>query len=296
MPQSDEETADYSPVVEPEVPVVAASFDEVSIEIGALTHPGRVRSRNEDQYAVVRRTRTGLVLASSLPDGMLPTGEEHAWLLVVADGLGGEVSGDVASATAIRTVLEFANRLSSWIMRPGDDLRDDIADRADLYAQAIQREMQEQAKLDPGLAGMATTLTAAYVFGEDAVVVNIGDSRTYLIRSNQIHQITHDHTLAQEMQDDGRSPQAARPFRNVVSRCFTTEMESAKLDLFHVRLAVDDQLLLCTDGLTDMLADPEILRITTAASSAKDGCEQLVAAALDHGGRDNVTVVLARLC
>ena len=273
--------------------VTAQSFTEPGIEIGATTHRGRVRSRNEDQYAVVRRTRSSRVLASSVEDIELPATEDHAWLLAVADGLGGEVSGHVASATAIRAILSFAGEISSWIMRPTDGLREDFVERVELYAQAINRDLQEQAESDPTLAGMATTLTAAYLYGSDAVITNVGDSRSYLIRANEIHQITTDHTVAQDMRDEGLSSEASHPYRNLLTRCFNTVADPVSVDLFHVKLRPGDRILLCTDGLTDMVANRAILHIATATALPSEACEQLVAKALENGGRDNITVVLA---
>ncbi len=282
MSFKDEDTVADFPAYISDDPVVAESIEKLGIDIGALTHRGRVRMNNEDQFAVVRRTRNGLVLASSLAAEDLDVAQEqHAWLLAVADGLGGQTAGEVASATAIRTIIDFASGMSSWIMRPaGGDLRDDIAQRVDLYANAIQREMQRQSAANPGLAGMATTMTAAYIFDNMALVVNVGDSRSYLIRpNNEIYQITRDHTVAQEMRDRGYPYNLTRPYRSMVTRTFSTDGDAVSVDLFQLTVDAGDQLLLCTDGLTDMLSDEAILGIANAGSSAKNSCEQLVTAA-----------------
>jgi protein phosphatase len=214
-------------------------------------------------------------------------------LLAVADGLGGQVSGEVASATAIRAILKLAAELSSWVMRPTEGFRNDIDERVELYSQAINREMRAQAESNPSLAGMATTLTVAYIFGSSAVVMNVGDSRSYLFRAGQMQQITRDHTLAQSLQDKGIPPEATRIYTNVLTRCFGTDGDPVRGDVFHLTLSEGDQILLCSDGLTDMIPDPTILKLVTSATCTKDACEQLVASALDHGGRDNITVVLA---
>ncbi len=296
MSFSDDDTVDNIPVHVPEDLIHAQWFEYPGIEVGALTNRGRVRPKNEDQYVVVRRTRNGTVMASSLSDADLDMGEEqHAWLLSVADGLGGQVSGEVASATAIRTLLNFANNLSSWIMRPIDGLRDDLAERVDLYAKAIQKELREKSESDPTLVGMATTITAVYMFGYNGVIVNVGDSRSYLVRSNSIHQITRDHTLAQDLADKGASSDSVRPYRNLLTRCLSTSNEPVNVDMFHLSLQPGDQLLLCSDGLTDMVDDDEILALMSPEASAKDVCERLVIEALANGGRDNITVVVARV-
>jgi serine/threonine protein phosphatase PrpC len=296
MSFDDEDTIiDLAATFVPENPIAAESFDETALEISALTDRGRVRATNQDQFCVQRRARTGTVLASSLGPDSLPQSEEQAWMLTVADGLGGHVSGEVASATAIRTILDFANKLGSWIMRPSDTLEIDLAKRVDLYIEAIQGELKKQAEADPALAGMATTLTTAYIYGSSATIINLGDSRSYLIRGGEIMQITQDHTLGQEMKDKGMSPEQTRPYRNLLTRCLTTGGDPVNVDLFHLSLQSDDQILLCSDGLTDMVTDPAIRQIITTASSIKAAAEQLVTRALYNGGRDNITVVLMRV-
>ena len=270
------------------------SFNGSGIELAAQSHCGHVRKGNEDRFVVIRRTRSGEVLATNLNDA-LPPDTQHAWLLAVADGLGGEVAGDVASEIAIRTLVEFASGLGSWIMRPTDGLREDFAERVDLYIKAIQRELRLAAQADPNVSGMATTLTVVYVFGKSAIVVNVGDSRSYLIRSNQMFQVTQDHTVAQDMLNEGHSQDAARPFRNVLTRCFTADSQPMSIDLFHINLKAGDQFLLCSDGLSDMVDDDVILKIATSGSSTASQCERLVGAALPAGGRDNVTVISARI-
>jgi protein phosphatase len=297
MTFNDDETVENIPVYIPEDPIVASLIEEGEIEIGALTHRGRVRAKNEDQFAVVRRTRSSELMASSLDDQQLQVGsEQHAWLLAVADGLGGHTSGEIASATAIRTILNFAKGLSSWIMKPTDgQIRDDIAERVNLYAEAIQIELRQKAIDNPGLAGMATTLTCAYLFGTSAVVTNVGDSRSYLIRGRKSCQITRDHTVAQDMQDKGYPKEVTRPYQSIVTRTLTTAGDSVSVDMYHLQLLPGDLLLLCSDGLTDMVDDETIAQIASTASTAKDACEDLVSKALDGGGRDNITVVVYRM-
>jgi protein phosphatase len=295
MSYSDEDTVEIVPIPSQLEPVVAQSFDEPGISVAALTNRGKRRETNEDQFAVVRRTRSGKVLASSLSSDRISGGRQHAWLLAVADGLGGHVSGEVASATALSTILKFANSLNSWVMGPTDGLHEDLKERVALYAEAIQSELQEQAKSDPRLAGMATTVTTAYLFQRSALIANLGDSRSYLVRSGEIHQITQDHTLGRDLQEKGLSKEAVRPYRNVLTRCFNTGGDKVELDLFYLDLQQGDQILLCTDGLTDMVPDEDILEHITSGESTHDTCEALAEKALDKGGRDNITIVLAQV-
>jgi serine/threonine protein phosphatase PrpC len=295
MSVSDEDTVEIVPTVWNAEDVVAESFDEPGLEIAALTHTGLVRNANEDQFSVVRRTRDAVVLASSIADIQASVGQQHSWLLAVADGVGGHVSGEVASATALSTILNVANELSSWVMRPAEEVSEDFEARVDVFSRAIQQELQSQAESNRALAGMATTVTTLYIFGSSAVVVNVGDSRCYLVRSDEIHQITCDHTLGRDLEEKGLSADVVQSYRNVLTRCFNTAGDAVKMDVFQFGLQADDQLLLCTDGLTDMVEDQVILQLVTADTSTKNASERLVRMALNNGGRDNVTVVLARV-
>ena len=295
MSLDEEDTVDDLLAMSANDPVDVKSVMEDAVEISAVTHCGRVRDNNEDQYAVVRRTRSGVVLASSLPSSELTHEDRTAWLICVADGLGGEVSGEVASATAVKAILEFASEMSSWVMQPAENLELDIQKRVALYSQAIKRDLRDKASENAELDGMATTLTAAYIYGDSAVVVNVGDSRSYLVGSEGLRQITRDHTVAQDLLDAGVPVESTRAYGNVLTRCFGTDGDPVPVDVFHVKLNVDDQILLCSDGLSDLVIDADIAAVIAESKSTADACETLVSAALLAGGRDNITVVLARM-
>ncbi|MDG2223419.1 MAG: protein phosphatase 2C domain-containing protein [Rubripirellula sp.] len=266
---------------------------DADVEIAALTHPGLVREKNEDQYAVLRRFRSSAVLASSLRNDQLPGKEDVAtWLLVVADGLGGHTSGEVASATAINAIITLSNNVSSWMMRPSED---ELKERVKLYADAIQAALRKFSQQNQSLSGIATTITSVYLFGDQALVVNVGDSRAYLLREQTIQQITDDHTVARQMERDGASQAAMKRFRNLVTRSFNTEASKVEFDIFHLHLQPQDQLLLCSDGLNDMVEDDLILQEVTRAETPQEACKSLVQAALEAGGRDNITTVIARV-
>jgi protein phosphatase len=295
MSLDEEDTVDDLLAMSANDPVDVESVMEDAVEISAVTHRGRVRNNNEDQYAVVRRTRSGVVLASSLSISELTHQDRTAWLICVADGLGGEVSGEVASATAVKAMLDFASEMSSWIMQPAENLELDIQKRVALYSQAIKRDLRDKASENTELDGMATTLTAAYIYGDSAVVVNVGDSRSYLVGSDGLRQITRDHTVAQDLLDAGVPAESTRAYGNVLTRCFGTDGDPVPVDVFHVKLNVDDRILLCSDGLSDLVIDADIAAVIAESKSTADACETLVSAALLAGGRDNITVVLARM-
>lgn len=267
------------------------------VEIAALTHPGAVRANNEDQYAIIRRSRQSEVLAKSFSLGEPEIQEENieAFWLLLADGLGGQVSGEIASATAIRAVMKYASELSSWVMRPLGELRSDLETRLQLYGNAISQAMCQQVQENPELSGMATTLTSVYLFGNQAAILNVGDSRSYLFRNRKLQQLTEDHTLSQQLQQQGLPEKMADAYRNVVTRCFDTSGKTTSFDLFLITLEQDDQLLLCSDGLSDMVQDDEIRQLFRRGDPIPQTARNLVNRALRNGGRDNVTAVLARM-
>lgn len=272
-------------------------FESSYVTISALTHPGLVRDNNEDQYAVIRRSRDSEVLIKSFSLGESEVEDEkiEAYWLLVADGLGGQVSGEIASATAIRAVMQYASELSSWVMRPLGEIRAELEARLQCYGDAISRAMRERVQENPDLSGMATTLTSVYLFGNQAAILNVGDSRSYLFRDRELQQLTEDHTLSQQLQRQGLPEKVADAYRNVVTRCFDTTDRETSFDLFLLTLEQGDQLLLCSDGLTDMVQDPEIRQIFSMGRDVREDCCSLVNAALRNGGKDNVTAVLARL-
>ena len=272
-------------------------FECPYVEVSALTHQGAVRTNNEDQYAIIRRRRESEILAKSFSLGGSNWHEEsiEAFWLMVADGLGGQVSGEIASATAINAVMKYASELSSWVMRPLGELRADLEKRLQLYGDAISRAMCEQVEESPELSGMATTLTSVYLFGDQAAILNVGDSRSYLFRENQLRQLTEDHTLSRQLQKQGIPEKMADAYRNVVTRCFDTSGRVTAFDLFLIKLEEGDQILLCSDGLSDMVSDHELLQVFRRDLGNRETCQALVTAALRNGGKDNVTSVVARI-
>src|SRR5207245_1543039 len=161
----------------------------------------------------------------------------------------------------------------------------------------VDRTLIERAQGDPSLAGMATTLTVAYSVGDHAFIVHAGDSRVYQYRDGQLHQRTRDHTMAQALANAGRlNPEQLKkhPSRHVVTNCAGGLRTGIQPELSTLRLADGDCLLLCSDGLTEMVDDPTIAETLRTHAQAEDACHALIDLALEHGGRDNVTVIVAR--
>jgi protein phosphatase len=230
-------------------------------EYVALTDTGHQRSTNEDSHFA------------------------RAPVFVIADGMGGAQAGEVASQLAI---THFNEGL------PDGDGAEQRLERAVHEANADIHALSER---DARRAGMGTTLTAAYVGEDDVSFAHVGDSRAYLLRDAQLERITEDHSLVEELLRQGRLTEEEaeeHPQRSIITRALGPEPD-VDVDTFTLGAADGDIFLICSDGLTSMVPDATIGEILGEAGDITTAAERLVAAALDAGGRDNVTVVLFRL-
>jgi protein phosphatase len=272
--------------------------EQVAVEFGAATHPGKVRENNEDQFLVARLSKSMKVCKSSLPEsGSRLFSGDVGTLLVVADGMGGVAGGEQASALAVRTVEDFTLNTLKWFLRLGgseghallSELRQAL-DRAD-------RAVLDRARENPRLHGMGTTLTMAYCLGADLFVVHAGDTRAYLFHGGELEQITNDHTLVQLLVDNGAlSPEDAKHHkrRNVVTNVIGGPSEGVHAEIHKVRVRDGDVLLLCSDGLTEPVDDASIAQVLGSEPDPETACTRLIDLALDHGGPDNITAVVVR--
>jgi protein phosphatase len=167
-------------------------------------------------------------------------------------------------------------------------LREKVLD----MTQRMQQELRNYADAHGGLEGMGTTWTCAYLLDSHAVIAHAGDSRAYLYRDGQLRQLTRDHTLAQEMQNDGVPEDETRPYRHILTNSFGANGGDVQIDVGHIALEPGDRLLVCSDGLTGMVTDAEIAACLGAIAGAQSACDALVSLALGHGGHDNVTVIV----
>jgi protein phosphatase len=266
----------------------------VSVEFGALSHRGLVRDANEDHYIVVRRRRERDVLLSNLPDQCLNRTQEETYSLAVADGLGGHAFGQLASILALCSAWDLGSREIKWPVKMNARESDELKLKAAVLFGLLDRALHSAAKAQPQFFGMGTTLTICYTTGPELFVLHAGDSRAYLYRSGALRRLTRDHTLAQELIDAGiADPQSYADMseRHVLTNC--VGVGNVKVDVEHCRLADGDRLLLCTDGLTDLVSDVAIAALLDAHPRPDDACRALMDRALGCGGRDNITVVLA---
>lgn len=232
-----------------------------------MTDIGRKRKANQDY-----------VYSSEQPVGKLPN------LFVVADGMGGHNAGDYASRVAVETIVE----------RIADSPAQDPLRVFDMAIQAANSRIRELAWGSPELEGMGTTVVAAS-YGEGCLsVANVGDSRLYVVNRFGIRQITRDHSWVEEMVRRGglgREEARNHPDKNIITRAVGAE-DTVKADFFTVRLEKGDEILMCTDGLTNMLEDEEIRMILDGARDIVEKVEALVRAANENGGKDNISVIL----
>ncbi len=205
-------------------------------------------------------------------------------LLVVADGMGGHAAGELASATAVATLAEVS----------GSDLdADPVADLADAVALITER-LGEVVAEQPGYAGMGTTLTAIAWLGDRVAVVHVGDSRAYLLREGSLDRITHDHTFVQTLVDAGRitaAEAAVHPRRSLLTRAIDGN-QAVEPDISVREVHPGDRFLLCSDGLTGVISDPQLAALL-AEGDPTGVVGALVELALERGAPDNVTVVIA---
>jgi protein phosphatase len=268
--------------------------DSLLVEFGARSDLGKVRRNNEDHFAVIQRTRSRKVVMTNMPPTDLSLSEDVSHVMVVADGMGGAAFGELASRLALKTADELVGSACSWIAKLHDLDSPSTQDRIQAYADVIQETLLEYAENDPRMAGMGTTLTCAHVVGSDIVITHVGDSRAYHFRAGQVQQVTRDQTLAQDLMDAGMPARDTQRFRHILTNCFGGDARQVHSEVYHLRLQHGDAILLCTDGLSDLIDDFEIAEVLTAEATAQAACDLLVRMALDRGGRDNITVVVGR--
>lgn len=228
-----------------------------------------------------RKTNQDYVYTSEQPVGPLPN------LFLVADGMGGHNAGDYASRLAVESILEkIADSTEKDPMRNFDE--------AIRFANSrIRKVAAESAELE----GMGTTVVAAACEGRRLYVANVGDSRLYVVNHFGIRQVTKDHSWVEEMVRMGElEKEQARnhPDKNIITRAVGAD-DTVKADFFVVQLEEGDEVLMCTDGLTNMLEDEEIRMILDGARDIVEKAQELVKAANDNGGRDNISVILIEI-
>jgi len=248
----------------------------MTIKTFGLSDIGKKRGRNEDSYLV----------------------NEDLGLFVVADGMGGHSGGEFASRFAVSTVEEVIQSMNmdpeATVISGVNEDGSKFGDRLRYAIEVASQKIYDQALFDPELKGMGTTIAALLVDGSKACVANVGDSRVYLIRNGTIRQVTEDHSLVSEQIRAGKlSERDAKnhKLKNIITRSVGYQ-EDVQADLFYLDLQPGDHLIMCSDGLTNMVEDSFIEEtVRNNAGDLELVCRQLVQQANEKGGEDNITVL-----
>jgi len=260
---------------------MSSSFplDGMRVRFAGATDVGRKRDHNEDAVYLPSDTR----------------------LAIVADGMGGHASGEVASGIAVKTIVDFFHNTDSiqpltWPYKVDRELRGDI-NRMVTSIMLANIEIYEQAQAQKTCKGMGTTVVALYFLDDTAIIGHVGDSRVYRLRDHKLRQLTDDHSLINDYIKMKRvTPEEAEtsPHKNVIVRALGMK-DSVQVDVITEVPHVGDCYLLCSDGLSGMLSDEQMAHIVSSTEDADTAVEKLIAGANEEGGIDNITVVLARI-
>src|SRR5881409_2757088 len=262
----------------------------IRVEVFAKTDLGRTRDHNEDRFLVADLTRK---TASLLPDVRQHDIGPRGTLLVVADGMGGAAAGELASQMATETIYQHLTK--AWSAEE-EATPQRFAYRLKEAVEVANASIHAHVKAHPEVRGMGTTTTAAGVLGDHLYLTQVGDSRAYLVRNGEAHQLTKDQSLMQRLVEAGELTEeeaAQSERRNIILQALGPDPK-VKVDLTHQQLRRGDILVLCSDGLSGQVKKEEIARIVTSASDLASATDKLIALANERGGPDNITVVLAR--
>jgi serine/threonine protein phosphatase PrpC len=272
------------------------SHPPLSVRSFGLTDSGKVHDTNEDQFLIAVLLKALQVEQTSLPQRRSQHSSDQSYLFLVADGMGGHAGGEQASALAIDSVETFILGTFKWFAQFKSSEQDQVlADFQEALGQANARVLAEASeRLE--LRGMGTTLTLAYSLNDVLFVAHAGDSRCYLRRNGILYRLTRDHTLVDDMVRRGilAAAEAARHrWRHVITNVVGGNSADLKVEVHKLHLEGGDQVLLCSDGLTEMLVDEDINQILHAEAEPEQACRRLVTRANEAGGRDNITAVVA---
>lgn len=274
-----------------------AEAPPLAVQSYGLSHAGRVRENNEDVFVVGELARTLIVRHTNIPQPAETHSRHRGHVFLVADGVGGNDAGDIASRLSSDTIEEFLlNTFRRFAAVPSTDGQAALDELQAALRQADAR-LFDEARRHPKWRGMGTTLTMAIASGRRLFVAHAGDSRCYLFTGGTLRQLTTDHTYAAEMARSGLispSQQDHHPWRHVLTNLLGGSDRGVRAEVHLLDLHPGDVLLLCSDGLTDMVTDVAIAAALTAEPDPDAACRKLVDEANRNGGKDNVTVVVAR--
>jgi protein phosphatase len=285
----------------PEPALIAVGADgDVALDVAAVTDIGLEREKNEDAYLIGTLHRSLVVQdATDEAKGWLP-GAPAGSLLVVADGMGGQGGGDVASHTAVTAVTSYLLNSLPWApwSRKTAEQPHSPSDVNEQLSSAVLAgdQMVKNAGAETDTPRMGTTLTMALVLWPAVHVAHVGDTRCYLLRAGKLRRLTTDHNMAEKLASTAGQPSdRAEQLQSILWNMLGGTEEVPRPELTTLEVAAGDTLLLCSDGLNKHVADQQIQAVLESSASSRACCAQLVALALDGGGTDNVTVLVAKL-
>ncbi len=262
----------------------STQYEIDALTVAAATDTGRRRHNNEDSFRVVDLNTGGIDEDAATHAHTVGC---HGALLAVCDGVGGAAAGETASRLAVETLHEMLM-----------DLPDDLSARTRVRfaVDAANERIWRQAQAARNLRGMATTTTAALIQGDVGTIAQVGDSRAYLFRGSKLHQLTKDQSWAQMLIDAGqvKPEDRGQVAHNVITQALGAS-ETVEPIITSVKLEADDRILLCSDGLWDMLTDDEISSAMLNSHNPAAACRELIKLANERGGDDNITVVIAHM-
>ena len=264
-----------------------------------LTDSGRKRPTNQDHYLIADLNKSMRIHDTSLTldSETRVYGGSQGKLLVVADGMGGEAEGERACTIAVDQLTTYVLNSLSWCFRLEEDSEHDFEDHLKEALESCQKRIQNVVASHPEMHSMGTTMTMVYIVWPRAFVVHVGDSRCYLLRDSELAQITVDHTVSQMMVDTGKmSGEEARhsPMEHALWNVLGGRSDELAVDVYKLTLECNDILLLCTDGLYNMLSHDMLQEILNSHPRAETACRKLVDLANENGGKDNITVIVSR--
>lgn len=269
----------------------------LAVQAFGITDTGKVRKSNEDQFLIAELSKRMRVWQTSLPEPQLQIGEDRAHLFLVADGMGGHRAGERASAIAVAAIEQFTLNTFRWFFAADSPGAQKVLAQFQSALSQADAQILEEASENPELQGMGTTLTMAFQLGAQLCLVHVGDSRAYLYRAGALHQLTQDHTIVAELVRTGviqPDEVAGHPLRHVITNVVGGPKVGVKVEARAFELQAGDRLLLCSDGLTEMVKNDAIAATLKAESEPEAAAKALMVLANDGGGRDNISIVIAR--
>lgn len=244
------------------------------MDVGAYSDKGMARQINEDSYYIPSEINDNSIM-----------------LFIVADGMGGHMAGEIASKEAVGAVVRY---ITENYEKEASNARSNLINLINESILYANKQIYEKSLSDVKLNGMGTTFAIALIHNESLYIGHVGDSRVYLLRRDNLYQLTRDHSYVEELVSSGtitREEAANHPQKNIITRALGTE-EIVEIDICVRKFYKNDKLILCTDGLTNMVDDESIKLAVEKSASSQEAAEELVSLANKAGGKDNITVII----